>query len=375
MDDLVEAYDAATPGAAPGEAVRLIQGRRHELFQMELETERLAAMAAGEPAISAALASGVRSIDELRTLPGGEAFVRALEAFLAQHGHVGQSVDDLTLASWAEEPANFLTELSKRLEGAPEPAEVRRQRLAKEADELAAGARDRLADKPDDLAKFEAILGAAREIGFISEIHNYWIDRKSQATTRALALRIGRRLVGEGLLGQADDIFHLHHDEIADTLRRRIDRHALVAERRAAHEHHRTLKPPRNVGKPPPPPIAVDRFEAMKVESDEADLLKGTGSSAGVYRGPARVVLTSAEFDRIKRGDIIVCPSSNPSWVPVFTIAGGLVTNTGGVLSHAAVVAREFGLPAVTGVAGATTAIRDGQTLEIDGTAGTVRLL
>ena len=375
MDDLVEAYDAASPGAAPGEAVRLIQGRRHELFEMELETERLGAMAVAEPAVSAALASGVRSIDELRSLPGGRTFITALEAFLAQHGHLGQSVDDLTLASWAEEPANFLTELSKRLERTPEPAEDRRQRLAKEADELAARARERLADKPDDLAKFEALLGAAREIGFITETHNYWIDRKSQATTRVLAVRIGRRLVAEGLLDEPEDIFFLHHDEIADVLRRPADQRALVSERRAALEHQRTLTPPRNVGKLPPPPIAVDRFEAMAVESTEAGVLKGTGSSAGVYRGPARVVLTSAEFDRIQRGDVIVCPSSNPSWVPVFTIAGGLVTNTGGVLSHAAVVAREFGLPAVTGVSGATTTIRDGQIVEIDGTAGTVRLL
>jgi pyruvate,water dikinase len=87
------------------------------------------------------------------------------------------------------------------------------------------------------------------------------------------------------------------------------------------------------------------------------------------------VVLTSAEFDRIRTGDVIVCPSSNPSWVPVFTIAAGLVTNTGGVLSHAAVVAREFGLPAVVGVTNATTTIHDGSTIEIDGTAGTVKLL
>ena len=80
-------------------------------------------------------------------------------------------------------------------------------------------------------------------------------------------------------------------------------------------------------------------------------------------------------FGHVQPGDILVCPASNPSWVPVFTIAGGLVTNTGGVLSHAAVVAREFGLPAVVGVVEATSKIADGRTVEIDGTAGTVRLL
>jgi pyruvate,water dikinase len=375
MEDLVDAYDAATPGAAPGEAVRLAAGGRHELYDMEVATERLASMAAAEPAVAAALTSGVRSVDELRSLPGGEAFMATLDAFLAQHGHVGQSVDDLALASWAEEPANFLGELTKRLEHPPEPAEERRARLERDAEALADGVRERLADKPDELAKFEGLLRSAREIGFITETHNYWIDRKAQARTRALAMRVGRRLVVEGLLDRPDDVLFLHHDEIGDVLRRPTDQHDRIAQRRADLARQRTLKPPKIVGKPPPPPVAVDRFDAKPIESIEADVLRGTGSSAGVYRGPARVVLTSAEFDRIKRGDIIVCPSSNPSWVPVFTIAGGLVTNTGGVLSHAAVVAREFGLPAVTGIAGATTTIRDGQTLEIDGTAGTVRLL
>jgi phosphoenolpyruvate synthase/pyruvate phosphate dikinase len=109
--------------------------------------------------------------------------------------------------------------------------------------------------------------------------------------------------------------------------------------------------------------------------STEANQLKGTGASAGVVRGPARVALGTDDFARILPGDIIVCPSSNPSWVPVFTIAGGLVTNTGGILSHAALVAREFGLPAVVGVPDATTKIREGQTIEIDGTSGIVRLL
>jgi pyruvate,water dikinase len=87
------------------------------------------------------------------------------------------------------------------------------------------------------------------------------------------------------------------------------------------------------------------------------------------------VTLAPDDFGRIMPGDIIVCPSSNPSWVPVFAIAGGLVTNTGGVLSHAAVVAREFGLPAVVGTHDATARIADGRTVEIDGTSGTVRLL
>jgi pyruvate,water dikinase len=87
------------------------------------------------------------------------------------------------------------------------------------------------------------------------------------------------------------------------------------------------------------------------------------------------VTLSPDDFARVQPGDIIVCPSSNPSWVPLFTIAAGLVTDTGGVLSHAAVVAREFGLPAVVGTGDATSRIADGRMVELDGTTGDVRLL
>jgi phosphohistidine swiveling domain-containing protein len=376
MEDLADLYEEASPDAPTGEAVRLIQGRRHQLFDVEVGIERLAAIASGSPALADALRSGIRSIGELRGLPAGAEFVTGLEAFLEEHGHLGQSVDDLALASWGEEPANLLAEIAKRLEHAPEPAETRRARLEREADELADAARARLAGEPEELARFEELLRQARDIGFMTEVHNYWIDRRAQAEMRRLALRIGGRMVAEGLLTEAEDTLYLHHDEIGPALRTAADQRALVASRRAEHERQRSLTPPHIVGTPPPPPVGRDRFEADAVEaSGDASLLRGTGASAGMATGPARVVLTSNEFDRIQPGDIIVCPSSNPSWVPVFTIAGGLVTNTGGVLSHAAVVAREFGLPAVTGVANATTTIRDGQTLEIDGTTGSVRLL
>jgi phosphohistidine swiveling domain-containing protein len=375
MDDLADAYEVATPGAPPGEALRLAHGVRHELLDVELGAEQLAAVIAASPALSDVLSAGIRSLEALREQPGGPELITALEAFLEQHGHLGQSVDDLSLPSWAEEPGNLLAELAKRLERTPEPAEERRARLEREAEELAGAARTRLAGRPADLEQFERALRYAREIGFLTEVHNYWIDRKSQAWMRMLAMRVGHRLVREGVIGEAGDVLYLHRHEIAQLLRHSVDRRPLVDERRSEHGRQQRITPPRYIGKPPPALPDADRFDGTRFESTEADVLKGTGASAGIVRGPARVVLTSQEFDRIRPGDIIVCPSSNPSWVPVFTIAGGLVTNTGGVLSHAAVVAREFGLPAVVGIANATTTIQDGQTLEIDGTAGTVRLL
>ena len=197
----------------------------------------------------------------------------------------------------------------------------------------------------------------------------------AQARLRGLVMRIARRLAREGVIERADDVFFLGRDEIADAIVDPQARHELVRERRAAFERQRGMRPPRYVGPVPNDTGPADRFDSARIDATAPDELRGTGASAGVVRGRARLVESQDAFGAVQPGDIIVCPASNPSWVPVFTIAGGLVTNTGGVLSHAAVVAREFGLPAVVGVAGATTKIADGRLVEIDGTAGTVRLL
>lgn len=375
LQDLAEAYTVAMPDAPADEAFRLIQGDRHELFEMEVETERLAAMAAAAPAVATALRSGVRSLDALRAVPEGGAFAVAVAAFLERHGHLGQSSDDLAMPSWAEAPERILDGLTKRLE-APAPSAADRQaRLRREAEDLAAAARERLADRPVELARFDRILALARGIGLLSEVHNYWIDRAIQARLHSLVMRVARRLAREAVIEAPADVFYLRRTEVADLLRAPHDVRRLVADRRALHARQRLITPAPTVGTQSGDPGAADRLKASHPASGETESLHGTGASPGVVRGPARVVRRADEFGRIMPGDIIICPSSNPSWVPVFTIAGGLVAERGGVLSHAAVVAREFGLPAVVGVWNAMETILDGRQVEIDGTSGVIRLL
>ncbi|MBI2776654.1 MAG: hypothetical protein HYX57_05225 [Chloroflexi bacterium] len=377
LEDLADLYEAAIPDAASGDAMRLAQGAKHDLLEVELGLERLAAAFEAAPAVAAILRERPRGSvrpEDLAAAPGGAAVVAELGAFLDRHGHLGQSFDDLMEASWTDEPRQLLGELALRLSAPPEPAMVRQARLAAEADRLAAAARERLAGEPDRLAEFERLLGHARTIGHLTEGHNYWIDRMAQGRIRTLSLRVGGRLVASGVIAEPHDVLFLHRDEVRTGIEAPTDMRALVTLRRAEHERWRATTPPRFVGATPGPPN-TDRFDGERFTSTEADVILGTGASAGIVTGPARVVLGPADFGRIQPGDIIVCPSSNPSWVPVFTIAGGLVTNTGGVLSHAAVVAREFALPAVVGTTDATTRIRDGRRVEIDGTSGRVRLL
>jgi pyruvate,water dikinase len=383
VEDLADLYEGLFPEAPKGEAAGMASGTHSPLVEVDLGMERLAAIAEGHPELRERLVSAVSGpLDGRRTLEpadlagleGAGELLGELEAFIDRHGHLGQNMDDLTLPSWRDEPSMVLANLGARLGAPPEPPEQRRRRLEEQAEALAGRTRERLADEPERLARFEELFGLARSVAPLTEIHNYWIDRMAQARFRTFALQVAERMVRAGIIERRDDVFFLHAAEVPALLRTPSDQRGLIAERRARHAHNATLTPIRNVGAPPPP-VIPDRFEAERRETTDAGVLLGTGASAGAVRGEARIALGPQDFARIRPGDIIVCPSSNPSWVPVFTIAGGLVTNTGGVLSHAAVVAREFALPAVVGVADATRTIRDGQTIEIDGTEGTVRLL
>ena len=375
MDDLADLYESVIETPPPGEAMRLIQGTIDELAAVDAGVGRLAELAATSSELADALkARPAPSFDALARQPGGAAFVAELHGFLAKHGHLGQGFDDLALASWAEEPAMLLAEIAKRVEHPREPAAARVARLAREADRLADGVRERLAGQPERLAEFERLLGLARQIGPLTEGHNYWIDRMVQARLRTFAMRVGARLTRDGVIEYREDVLYLRRAEVPDLLRSPVDRRDVIAGRRADHEHWRTVTPPSKIGKPNDAEPS-GRFGGARFAKEDEAVVRGTGASAGVARGPARVVLGPDDFERVRPGDIIVAPSSNPSWVPLFSIAGGLVTNTGGVLSHAAVVARELDLPAVVGTGDATTRIADGQMLELDGTTGFVRLL
>jgi len=372
LNDLADRYDQLIPGASPGEALRLIQGSVGELQDVATGIERLADMVRDDPAVADWLPDGIRGDDA----PPPSAFGTALAAFLLQHGHLGQGWDDLTLPSWSEEPGHLLAELAKRLEQPGTRAEDRQQRLADEAAGLLDELRRRLADRPDDLREFEQLLDVARSIGPLTERHNYWIDRMAQSHLRRFVMRVGARLVELGVIAGADDVFFLRMVEVPDLLLAPRDWSALVAGRREEHARQRETTPTPYLGQPPDQEDGpADRFEGPVAPQGGEDRVQGVGASAGVARGPARVALGQADFDRVQPGDVIVCPSSNPSWVPLFAIAAGLVTDVGGVLSHAAVVAREFGLPAVVGTRDGTTRIADGRMVEVDGSTGLVRLL
>ena len=183
-------------------------------------------------------------------------------------------------------------------------------------------------------------------------------------------------LVRGGSIAARDDIFHLHIAEVRDALATGADVTALVAQRKVQFEKDRRLRPPRIIGAPPPadaPAPSSIRDLGYRAAQTERDVLRGVAASPGRGRGPVRLVNGPSDFERFQRGDVLVCRATTVSWVPLFTMASAIVVDVGGALSHAALVAREFGIPAVTGTGIALEVLIDGETVEVDGTAGTVR--
>jgi rifampicin phosphotransferase len=197
---------------------------------------------------------------------------------------------------------------------------------------------------------------------------------------RRFVIEIGKRLAAKGSIASAEDVHYLYVKELRDAVANGTDYKAATAQRRAEMAEWAKVTPPPVLGTPPPPQpdpfmeAVVVRLLGIREPEANSDpkFIQGTAGSGGKITGKARVVRSLDEATGIDEGDIVVCEMTLPPWVPMFSIAGAFVTDTGGVLSHCAIVAREFGLPAVVGTMFGTHVIPDGATVTVDGDAGTV---
>ena len=303
--------------------------------------------------------------------------VDALEAYLDAYG---QRCPYLIFSapSLREEPASVMSMLRNMVERPDaDPARLHALQAGKR-ERAEAELRERLRFYPAPVrAEVAARLAAAQAAAVVSEDHNYLIDYTSSARVRQVFLACGAELVRAGSLERAEDVVHLSVTEVraglggaGDDLRKR------VAERRALLAHYADLVPPHDVNAPAAAetarPEAPASGEPGPLDPDE---LHGTAASAGVARGRARVLRSLDQLGELRPGEVLVAPTTGQAWTPLFATAAGLVTESGTLLSHAAVVAREYGLPAVVALTRATDLIPDGALVEVDGSAGVVRVL
>ena len=292
---------------------------------------------------------------------------RELDPFLARYGARGVAEIDVGVARWGEDPSQILSILTNYLAlGDPALAPDRQFERARAAAEAMAATlvqrarrRGRLRGRLVELA-----LGRARELAGMREAPKFFIVRLLYRA-RELLLGIGRELVAKGRLAAVDDTFLLDLPELRSAiegadLRRQADvRRASMARERDRRRIPRVLLSD-----------GTDA-ESLLIADQPAGSLIGTPASAGRVTGRARVVMDPAGAC-IEPGEILVAPSTDPGWTPLFLTAGGLVMEMGGAMSHGAVVAREYGIPAVVGLPQATARLQTGQWITVDGGAGTV---
>ena len=216
------------------------------------------------------------------------------------------------------------------------------------------------------------LLPIAREIMPNLEDHNYYTDQRLNAASRARWLAVGRHLADRQLVIHPGDVFYFERDELIAALEDEWSPGLeTLAQRRADLALWRSASPPPVLGKPldetggPLPAEVAARASQMRV-------VRGVGASPGSYRGRARVIDALHEAETLRPGDILVTRVTTPAWTPFFGVVSALVINVGGLLSHASVVAREFGLPAVVGTRDGTVRIPDGATITVDGANGLV---
>jgi pyruvate,water dikinase len=317
------------------------------------------------------------ALEHLRARPDAAPFLQQFERFLVRHGHRCVTEAEWRHPRWREAPGQVIETLAayvatpNRATTAAE-AEQRRQREAATAE---------LERRLDPMRRriFQGLLGRVQHLVRMRDNGQYYLV-KLALPMRRLFVTLAGRWVACGLLDREDDFFFLGVPEVeavlailahGDAAAAGVDLRSVVASRRLAFAHWFTVAAPEVLDRQGRPVAAA---AAPVADADGASVLRGVAASRGRVIGVARVVSDPRAAHRLRPGEILVTRATDPGWTPVFSVIGGLVLEVGGTLSHGAIVAREYGLPAVVNVPDATRRIRDGQTVTVDGSEGIVKI-
>ena len=359
----------------PGVLSAIFAGVMTKTLETDRELRRLAESA--PPEVAQALDSlQAEWLGRLAESPAGRDFLKRLHTFLAEYGQRVPHSHEFVEPAWIEDPTQPLALIRTYLRQ-PFAFDAHIARLAAERQEALAVLRDSMPDTAER-AQFERLYQQVLPFWGVDEDHHFYIDAMLPAKTRPLVLKVGALLAAAGVLADPEDVCFLYRDEVEAVLRSPEDRRPLATSRRADWRRQQQSVPTPYFGTRPtrddPLQVLVFGEPDRPAASPAVRMLKGQSASAGVYRGRVRIIRDPAEFGRLQPGEVLVCRTTAPPWTPLFSIAGAIVTDAGGALSHAATVAREYRRPAVVGARIATHVLADGQLVTVDGSAGTVTL-
>ena len=285
--------------------------------------------------------------------------------FFEKYGHRSNQEVDIGISRWDEEPEYVLNLIKsyidnnsydQGLENFYRGAELAEEAIRRICMKLKSAGKKRLA------VKVEVLLRNYRDIFGLREESKFCMTRIYQMARRLL-IDVGEELKERGMIDDPMDVFFLEYRDLYGN--EKLQDKAKAS--KESYHLHMNLNAPR---------LLSSTGESIYAVAEEVDgALAGTPVSAGVYEGIARVLSSPDESNRIEKGDVLITRGTNPAWTPLFLNLGAIVMETGGPISHGAVVAREYGVPAVVGVGEATSLIRDGQKVRVNGETGQVKLL
>jgi rifampicin phosphotransferase len=366
------------------------------LSQMSTEPSReladLAEIAASHPRVKSLLsnhenvASTICSVDAT--------FADAFEKFVRFYGcrTMGMEFVEPTLA---EQPDLLLRLVRDQITNGYDPRADAAAAMADRDREVAA-AREQIGSRPRLLQRFEKALARAQRAYPVREDSEFFTASAPLGLGRLAALEVGRRLVARGQMDAVEDVFCLTMNEQQEAVVSSDSLQSEIQRRREEEARVEANPGPASYGSDPGEPpsftilpkesrftmealqaIMLDRILAPDASArvqTAGEHLSGIAASKGFYTGTARVVMDETEFDKVQPGDVLVCPITSPVWSVLFPSIGALITDTGGILSHAAIIAREYRLPAVVGTGNATDLLSDGDLVTIDGANGTIHV-
>jgi phosphohistidine swiveling domain-containing protein len=394
-------------GLSGSQVSSFLSGQQTFYSRTDEELWRLAGLARSlgvDSALTHGSPSDMRA--QLLALPGGSSWVAEFDSFLAVYGQRTEETCRIDTASWIEDPSPALYSIGTFL-AKPAGFDFHAAREAAVAERDAQIDQARRSVNGSDLTRFNEALASNQAANFAwwNEEHNYLIDRRAAIPVRRATLELGARLTDAGRLSRPEDLFFLFKPELFEVMEsggaagsggdgRWAELAAMIPDRRAYFEHWRERGPslPTMLGTIPdtvPDPIMIEVFglsghflETLRGDSGsgsgagaEVVEIRGFPAAKGVAEGVARVVTTVTDLHTVLPGEILVCGGTTTEWTPAFGVITACVCDTGGSLTHAAIVSREYGIPCVVGTAVATTMIKTGDRIRVDGRAGTVRVL
>jgi pyruvate,water dikinase len=368
-------------GASPdGEHYRMLQGFPNKSVEAGQALYNLAQELKGNAEVARIIEESAPDVllATLEQTAAGKAAAAELRSYLEQYGWRSDQFE-LADRSWREDPSPMVYNLRAYMGDRAIDPEVEQSRAASERERLVAEMLERLNGDVPKRNTLQMMVTIAQQYLPVQENHNFYIDQMNTVLLRLPILAVGRHLTAEGALNDPDDAFMLTLSEAKDALAKPdVSWAGHASTRKTEMEAWSKVIPPQYIGTQPqadPRRDVVDRFFGLGHEaSQEPRVITGHPASRGVVTAKAKVVRHLGEADKLEPGDVLVCEMTMPPWTPLFSVVSAVVADSGGVLSHCAIVAREYRIPCVVGTVNGTRRIKDGQLLTVDGRRGIVRI-